>query len=149
MIIGVALICLSFLILASTWWFFMAIPGPSPVDPILIVAFVIFAVIIVAAVISLRKQSIWLLGLATFYAFATLLLLFSTLYLQDGTTRNFNYKLSHLDAIYFALGTLSTAGTGNIVAISETARTIQSLQMGVDFGLTALVIGVFVSRLGS
>ncbi|MBO0808091.1 MAG: two pore domain potassium channel family protein [Actinobacteria bacterium] len=63
-----------------------------------------------------------------------------------GTTRNFTIRLSHLDSFYFALGTLSTAGTGNISAISETTRRLQAAQMGVDLILIGFVVTLFLAR---
>lgn len=56
------------------------------------------------------------------------------------STRNFSIRLSHLDAFYFALGTLTIAGTGNISAVSETARGIQVLQMGLALVLMLIVM---------
>jgi hypothetical protein len=48
--------------------------------------------------------------------------LFAGLYWSIGTRANFTHSLTRLDAIYFAVGTLSTAGTGTISATSQTAR---------------------------
>ena len=53
--------------------------------------------------------------------------------------------LSHFDAFYFALGTLTT-GTGNISAISETSRRIQTAQMGIDFLLIGFIVALLVAR---
>src|SRR5689334_4087549 len=63
------------------------------------------------------------------------LAVFSLLYYAIGTAKNFSSPLSHTDAFYFALGTLSTAGTGNIVAISEDARGLQTYEMLTGIGL--------------
>jgi hypothetical protein len=38
-----------------------------------------------------------------------------------GTRTNFNTNLSHFDAIYFALGTLTTVGAGTIEATMKLA----------------------------
>jgi hypothetical protein len=55
------------------------------------------------------------------YTFSLVLPHFSYIYWSYGSLANFNVQLSHLDSFYFALGTLATAGTGNISAINETA----------------------------
>jgi len=89
---------------------------------------------------------------AFFQLISTLLLVvinFSYLYWNYGSRANFNIDLSRLDAIYFALGTLSTAGTGNITAISETARGLQSLQMALDLGLVLFAVGLVLGRFSS
>jgi hypothetical protein len=82
-------------------------------------------------------------------AFSTLVLIFSATYWIYGTTANFNVNVTRLDAIYFTIGTLSTAGTGNINATSELMRGIQALQMVLDAGLVVFAVGVLVARLSS
>jgi bacteriorhodopsin len=66
-----------------------------------------------------------------------------------GTTSNFSVQLSHLDAIYFSVGTLTTAGTGNIVATSEIARGIQTIQMILDLILVVFAVTLVLSALSS
>lgn len=85
-------------------------------------------------------------AVAVTYVFSLILQLFSYMYWAYGTTRDFNANLSHLDSFYFALGTLSTAGTGNISAISETTRGLQTLQMGLDFILIGFVVVLILTR---
>jgi hypothetical protein len=78
---------------------------------------------------------------------SVVLLVFAELYWLIGTDRDFTtggsltrlpHPLTRVDAVYFALGTLSTAGTGNISAVSDRARAIQSGQMLTDL---VLVLG--------
>ena len=49
-------------------------------------------------------------------------------------------RLSHLDAVYFALGTLTT-GSGNIFAKSEYSRTVQTIQLVFDLVLMGFAAG--------
>jgi hypothetical protein len=84
-------------------------------------------------------------ALVLVYAFALLLEFFTGLYWTYGTSRNFSVPLSRLDALYFALGTLTT-GTGNIAAISETSRRIQTIQMGIDFLFIGLLVAFAIAR---
>jgi hypothetical protein len=70
-----------------------------------------------------------------------------------GTSTNFTlsgrshpHSLTRLDAIYFAAGTLTSAGTGNIYARSELATAVQGVQMTVDLVLFVLVVTVVVLR---
>jgi hypothetical protein len=76
-------------------------------------------------------------------------ILFMASYWSCGGGRNFNIHLTRLDAVYFAIGTLSTAGTGNIVATSELARALQALQMALDMTFLLIAIALVVTRLGS
>jgi len=82
-------------------------------------------------------------------AFLVLIASFSYIYWSNGTLANFNMKLTHLDAIYFTLGTLSTAGTGNITAMTETVRGLQTLQMVLGLGLVLFAVGMAMNRLSS
>jgi hypothetical protein len=86
-----------------------------------------------------------LTGLVLVYFFVILLEIFTQLYWSYGTSKNFSIPLSHLDALYFALGTLTT-GTGNISAISETSRRFQTAQMGIDFLLIGFIVALLVAR---
>jgi hypothetical protein len=71
---------------------------------------------------------------------------FSAAYWAIGTTANFNIKLTHFDGWYIALGMFTAAGTGNIVAISDRAREIQTLQMVFDMTIIVFVAGILVAR---
>jgi hypothetical protein len=82
-------------------------------------------------------------------AFAVLLLSFATFYWNNGSTANFNLTLTRVDSVYFAMGTLSTAGTGNIAAISESARVAQVWQMVLGLILVLFAAGIAISRLSS
>jgi GntR family transcriptional regulator len=86
-----------------------------------------------------------LLGLA--YAFSALTYFFSTLYWGYGGASNFSTRLTRLDAIYFSVGTLTTAGTGNISATSELSRGLQTTQMVLDFVLVVFVVAIVMPRL--
>ena len=72
---------------------------------------------------------------------------FTLLYWNIGTARNFGHSLSHLDAAYFMLGTLTTAGTGSIAPISESARLVVTIQYVVDLGFVAIILGALVGHL--
>jgi hypothetical protein len=72
--------------------------------------------------------------------FSLVLQLFSYMYWAYGTAINFSVSLTHLDSFYFAIGTFTTAGTGNISPISETARGLHALQMGLDFLLIGFIV---------
>jgi hypothetical protein len=75
--------------------------------------------------------------------------MFSLIYWTYGTSHNFSTQLTHLDAIYFTMGTLSTAGTGNIVPVSELARGLQTLQMLLDLGFLLVAVTLVVGRLAA
>jgi ABC-type multidrug transport system fused ATPase/permease subunit len=64
-----------------------------------------------------------LVNIVTWFTFA---------YHSVGTDSNFSGKLTHLDAVYFTLGTLTTAGTGSLAPASPLSRGLVSVQMIVD-----------------
>jgi len=72
---------------------------------------------------------------------------FTLLYWNIGTTKNFGHSLSHLDAAYFMLGTLTTAGTGDIAPMSESAKLLVTIQYVVDLGFATIIVGALVSRI--
>lgn len=80
------------------------------------------------------------------YVFNLILQFFSYTYWSYGTTRNFSSELTHLDSFYFALGTLTTAGTGNLSAVSETGRKFQTFQMLIDFIFIGFVVALVIAR---
>lgn len=47
---------------------------------------------------------------------------------------------------YFALGTFTTAGTGEISPVSQSAESLQALQMGIDFVLVGFVVVLVMTR---
>lgn len=72
---------------------------------------------------------------------------FAGLYLELGSAQNFHPALTRLDALYVAVGTFTTAGTGAINAVSDTARAVQTAEMVVSMSLVFLGIGALTSRL--
>jgi Ion channel len=71
----------------------------------------------------------------------------SRMYYALGDSSNFSHALSHLDAVLLAVGTLTTAGTADIVATSERARALVLCQQVVDFALVVFVATLFVARI--
>lgn len=110
-------------------------------------ALVIAAPLVLAGILLLRSTvSIGLILAVLASGVIAALVSFSSAYWQIGTTANFNVQLTHFDSWYFALGMFTTAGTGNIVAISDRAREIQTLQMFFDMTIVVFVAGILVSR---
>jgi hypothetical protein len=93
------------------------------------------------------KAFTWVMGFVLLNAFLVLLIGFAGFYWRFGTTVNFNVTLSRLDALYFALGTLTTAGTGSITPISQLARGLVSIQMILDLMLVAVATTIVIARL--
>jgi hypothetical protein len=80
------------------------------------------------------------------YTFLLIAMQFATIYWIIGTTENFSVELSHWGAIYFALGTLTTAGTGTIAPTSDLARAIVSDQMILDFVFVGIALTLAITR---
>jgi Ion channel len=114
----------------------------TDISPIVIVA------IAIALLIVLRFHPFWT-TLLVLYVFSELLLGFSHLYWNYGGGGNFSRPLSHLDSLYLAVGTLSTAGSGNISALTETAKRIQTVQMFVDLPLTLFAVAAVIAGLSA
>jgi Ca2+/Na+ antiporter len=112
-----------------------------------------FGVVVSAIMLALllratqaERISRWGLAVLSTYALMATVFVFASLYWYNGEPPNFNQPLTHLDAIYFALGTLSTAGTGSLNATTEVTRAIQSVQMVVDLVLVLVAITMAVAR---
>jgi len=130
------------------WFWQFALSDPRPVG----------TGYILEAIFQIAPPVIWLVwscfhrfrpvitALVLIYLFSLVLQLFSYIYWSYGSTKNFSIGLSHLDSFYFALGTLTTAGTGSISAISETARRLQTLQMGLDLASFGFALALVVAR---
>ncbi|MBV9649999.1 MAG: hypothetical protein JO296_07670 [Pseudonocardiales bacterium] len=88
----------------------------------------------------------WLLAWVFGNSFALIIELFAWLYWNIGTPPNFNAELSRIGALHFALGTLTTAGTGTIAPTSDLARALVGVQMIVDLLYIAGALTIAVSR---
>ncbi len=104
---------------------------------------VLFAVMLAATSVSGHK--IWL-AIMTGLVVSEVVWVYSTLYYIYGTAHNFETKLTRIDAVYFTLTTLSTAGFGDIAPKSQPARLLVSSQIGVDLVFLVLLAGIAVSR---
>lgn len=94
-----------------------------------------------------RRPEVTLITVATLvFLVLYVIVLFAWTYWDIGTLTNFGQRLTHIDAIYVSVGTLSTAGTGSISAMSKLARGVQSAQMTIDMVLVVFVGGVVVTR---
>lgn len=133
---------------ASLWIGFLAQTARQSAGPILIINDAIaIAVGITALVFTCRTTSSLPYIVVSIVSTLSLLMVdFSFVYWSRGATINFNVHLTHLDAIYFTLGTVTTVGTGNIVATSDAVREIQSLQMTLDLALVVFAIGLVIAR---
>jgi hypothetical protein len=59
------------------------------------------------------------------------------------------HSFSHLDALYFTVGTLSTAGTGTLTPASQFCRGIVTFQMVVGIGVLGVLIAGVAAQLAS
>jgi hypothetical protein len=107
----------------------------------------VMAARVVASIIKDGGKN-WVLAAVLANAFLLVWCDFAIIYWNIGTAKNFGTPLTHLDAIYFSLGTLTTAGTGRILAKSELATVVVTAQMLIDLLLFSVVITLGISRLG-
>jgi hypothetical protein len=89
----------------------------------LIAAFILAGVILLGGIFfHIRAiDDVRLLFISLINVILLIMILFGCLYWGFGTRTNFNTNLSHFDAIYFALGTLTTVGAGTIEATMKLA----------------------------
>jgi hypothetical protein len=113
-----------------------------------IISWVVIVILYIGLIINgvLRGSDLLQLTFRLIFIVVFVMEVFSSTYWSYGVPPNFNIPLTHLDAFYFMLGTLSTAGTGTINATSELARGLQAVQMAVDLGLVVFAVSLVVSR---
>ena len=73
-------------------------------------------------------------------------ILFATTYflLERSAPASFNVPMTRLDAAYFTVTVFATVGFGDIVAVSQTARIVATLQMVADLVLVGVVAKMVV-----
>ena len=144
------MLVLTVVLTAFVWWHFAARSHRYPSTERIIQAAVLELVFCtVVGLAAFKQRSKLLLGLLAFDLLVAVLQSFSTAYWDYGTASNFNRPLTHLDAAYFAVGTFTTAGTGTVSAISETARRIQTVQMLVDFTAIGIVLALVIAAISA
>ena len=139
---------IAFVIQAFFWWVSLGQTqrhrlgaGIVAVDAFFLACLVVLLVLL--ARFDRTAVGLILLLLATFSAVVAI---FSRIYWGYGGPSNFTRPLTHLDSVYFALGTLSTAGSGTLAATSESARAIQTVQMAIDVPLTLIAVAAVIAR---
>jgi hypothetical protein len=119
---------------------------PAPTFDVVQYSFAIASGIAMVVWSFVTRRPIWVMGCWVIFTLSQMIVNFSYLYWSQGSASNFTMSLSHLDAIYFAIGTLTTSGTGNLAATSETTRGFQALQNVLDLSLVLFAVSLFVAR---
>jgi hypothetical protein len=101
---------------------------------------------VVASALHPTRSLLVVLYLAM-HALSVLVADFAFIYWRSGTRANWGMPLSHLDALFLTIGTLTTAGTG--APHTEWARGMLTLQMAVDVVCVTLITGLVISRVSS
>lgn len=136
--------------LIAAWTLFFAVPHHRQAFPLIevllwvVTFFLYFGALLLAVILraSTGRLFFWVIaGLLVF------VLAFTQIYWRIGTSSDFTVPLSHLDALYFAVGTVSTAGTGNIYAMSQLARGTQTAEMLLGMVLILVLLAAVVGRL--
>jgi hypothetical protein len=79
---------------------------------VLLAGFVVMPVYYTTRLALLKRAVGWQLAALLANSFIQVVLYFAAVYFAYGTAGNFNAPISRIDAIYFSLGMLTTAGTG-------------------------------------
>jgi hypothetical protein len=88
----------------------------------------------------------WFVGVAGVWLICLMMWLFSTFYYFWGDVPNWNKPLTHGDAVFLAIGTLTTGASG-ITPMTGNARGLMGIQMAADLFLLVLVGGFVIDRL--
>ena len=134
------------------FWIFLGISQGESVNMIIVIGGIYFAISGTAAIVAKYTglfTGVTPIYLDVVYYLTAFTILFMAGYWNCGGAHNFNIHLTRLDAAYFTIGTLSTAGTGNIVATSELARALQAWQMALDMVFLLVAVALVMTRLGS
>ena len=140
----------------SIFWVYFLLLATRPINTLIVIVISIGAFVL-SAQLTFSSASLaskrdddamynWYVAFLVANAFLLITVEFATLYWVIGTRPNFNPELSRWDATYFALGTLTTAGTGTIAPISDLARALVSGQMVVDLLFVAGALTIAVAR---
>ncbi|MEU8799102.1 potassium channel family protein [Spirillospora sp. NPDC048819] len=65
----------------------------------------------------------------------------------NGTPSGFSERLTHIDALYFAMTVFSSVGFGDIVPRSQAARALTTVQMIGDLVILGLVVKVLLEAM--
>jgi hypothetical protein len=118
----------------------------SPSDAVF--AGVVVSLWLAAAVWAILRESSLLAAIGfSIYSIAVLIGFFASLYLGSGSPHDWSTPLSQLDALTVAMGTFTTAGTFGVMPVSQTARGLVTLQMGIDIVATVIIFGLLAARL--
>lgn len=130
------------------WVYYWASSDRSgPIAPAVLLACVppmVVTIYAMVAVLALRDR-LWTV-IVIVIAGLDIMITFAKLYYDAGTTEHFTESLSHVGALFFALGMLTTAGTGTISPVSDAARIIVGIQMVLDLLYFGVAFVIAVSR---
>jgi len=118
----------------------------TPVEVIAAAVLEIVTALLIAGYVILRFRSlVWVL-LATLNALVLLIVDFAIWYVSTGTDVNWIPRLTRFDGLALAMGTFTTAGAPGIVAHSELARRLVTVQLVVDILAAIVLFGLLAGR---
>jgi hypothetical protein len=122
-----------------------------------VVVFAVYASFATLLLVLLGAGVIWIarrpavsivwVGAGAFWALVAVVSVSSGLYYSVGGIGHWSPGLSHVDAIYVAVGTLTTAGASGIVPTSNLTRALVVTQMLADIVLFTIMGAVVLDRL--
>jgi len=134
-------------------WLVFWFAAPKDIDPWPALGFLFLAVAAPAVEAvwraSDREASRGLIAAVGAYTLFVLVATYSSVYYNTADGRNWSVHLSHVDALLLSMGTLTTAGTGDITPRSELARGLLSIQMAIDLGVVTIMVAVVLNRLAN
>jgi hypothetical protein len=130
----------------------LVLPGVALLPAIVMLSITLAFIAVFIAIIfddEIRLGRNWL-AFASGLALICVVLCFAGVYHVESESHPhaFSVKLGRLSATYFAIGTMSTAGTNGVKARSKSAEGELALQELVDFTALALLFGGVIRRLG-
>lgn len=118
---------------------------------LIIAIFGTFATVLVAYwTVRLARMGTSSTSVVVMFAIATVtnaIYTFAVVYYRFGLDDNWTVKLTRLDALFVAAGTLTSGGTGDIQPRSEVARGLLLGEMGVGIIAFTAVIAIVIERM--
>lgn len=125
-------------------------PSPNTVSLFTAVGGTVITVVFAYWTIRLARNGSCPTFLVATYAITTVgtaVYTFAVLYYRFGADGDWNIRLSHLDALFVAAGTLTAGGIGDIEPKSELARGLLLGELGVGIVAFTVIVAVVIERL--
>jgi hypothetical protein len=96
---------------------------------------------------AILRERLWIAIATSLYTVMVVVGAFASTYLVYGSKEDWSIRLTRVDALLVAVGTLATTGTNGIEPVSETSRGLLTLQMSIDIVLGVVLFALLAARI--